>query len=311
MSIAPHSPFQNSRLQGPTPEFVRWSIDCACPIREPIETMLVEKTERYLWSLAAIGQCLSRGNIIDDVCIVNPDSDSDTARGCFVHEVAAFYGGLEFCQKQCGACAANVPARDDVPEKTKDETLAGCFGWLIRTEDLVQRLDEIIAGQLEELSSRGVFRPTHPAWYGLWSADRLEGKSLELVARIFDQLAKGATASIDVRRFREALVQCRNKVLSLSVQLVPAGHAVGTEWTIGPFCPDCRAPVGVGIRQCNGCGRRGHGHPAMRRKLIGQRPFVNLNSLVGAARAGELLSRLAEARAASTSRSHGIEANHP
>ncbi len=311
MSIAPHSLCQNSRLQGPTPEFVRWSIDFACPIREPIETMLVDRTQRYLWSLAAIGLCLKEGNVIDEICLVPPESEAEPARGCFVHEVAAFYGGLEFCQKQCGACSANIPAQDNASESINSSTLAGCFGWLIRTEDLVQRLDEIIARHREEISSRGDFRPTHPAWYGLWSADKLEGKSLELLSGIFDQLVENATATPDWQRFQKALVHCRDRNLPLSLQLVPAGRAEGTDWTIGPYCPDCRSPVGVGIQRCNGCGRVGHGHPAVRRKVMGRRPFSPLDSLVGAARARELLVQLAETRVTSSSRSRSIQANHP
>jgi hypothetical protein len=299
------------QVHGPTPEFVRWSIDYRCPIREPIDTTLVEKTERYLWSLAAIGECLSRGNIVDDVCVVTSELEAQPARGCFVREIAAFYGGLEFCQNQCGGCAANIPPLDFVGEATSNQSLAGCFGWLIRNERMVKRLDEMIGTNREEISSMGIFRLTNPAWYGLWSADKLEGRALEFVGRIFDQIIQRESAPADWQRFRKALAQCRARNWSLSVELVPAGSAEGSCWTIGPYCPDCRAPMNLGIRQCDCCGRNGLGHPAHNRKVIGQRPFSRLDSLVGPERAQRLLSRLAEVGGRLNSRSRGAEANHP
>lgn len=308
MTVIANPFFHEIPSHGPTPEFVRWSIGLVCPIREPIGSLGAEKTERYLWSLAAIGQCLSHGQEVEGVCIAS--GNDGPARGCFVDEVAAFYGGLTFCQSQCGKCPANIPFAESTSQ-VAGLGLAGCFGWLVRTDSLVRRLENAVQMHRDEISSLEMFRRTDPAWYGIWTADKLEGKPLDCLGRIFDALVQGENVPYEWRRLREAIVQCRVGKYPLSLEFFPAGRVAGSEWTIGPYCPECRAPVKQTIGRCEHCGRHGQGHPARRRKVLGQRPFLRLDELVGADRARKLVAQLAENQARSKSVAGGIEADHP
>ncbi len=283
-----------TQVRGPTPEFVRWSVDRACPLRKPIESDSPEKVERYLKPLTAVGQCLKLGRVIDDVCIAFSGSENEPARGCFLQEITDFYGGLEFCQSECGTCSANISDGDDPFAASASKSLAGCYGWLVRDDEVVRALTTLIAVRRDEFMSLKVFRDTRPAWYGLWTGTKLEGGTLDFVGRLFDQLMNDGDVPADWRRFQTATVVCRTKALPLSVQFVPAGRASGAEWIVGPYCPDCRGPMEVGIRLCEICRRHGHAHPAVRRKVLGQRPFLQLDSLVGPERARQLLRRMKE-----------------
>lgn len=282
-----------TQTRGPTPEFVRWSIDLVCELRQPLETFAPEKVERYLRPLTAVGQCLTLGRVVDDVCIAIPGSADESARGCFLKEITDFYGGLEFCRSQCQDCPANIAELDPLVDLRGAKSLAGCYGWLIREEDAVRKLATISDAQFEKrTSSSDVFRATLPPWYRLWSLAKLEGSALEIVGGLFDRLLEPGNLPPDWSRFHAATKACRTHGWTLSVQLVPAGHTVGTEWVVGPYCPDCRAPMEVGWKRCTSCGRHGHAHPAVRRKVLGQRPFLQLDALVGAERARQLVSRL-------------------
>ncbi len=278
-----------TQLRGPTPEFVRWSIDRNCQLRKPIESYSPDKVERYLKPVTAVGQCLSLGHVIDDVCIAAGSSSAEPARGCFLHEVTDFYGGLAFCQSECGTCPANISN-----DLTSPNSLAGCHGWLARDDEAVRQLTTLIEARRDEFLSLKVFRDTHPAWYGLWAGTKLESGTLDFVGRLFDQMINVGNFPADWRRFQAATVVCRSEALPLSVQFVPAGRATGVEWTVGPYCPDCRGPMEVGVRLCEICRRHGHSHPAVRRKVLGHRPFLQLDSLVGPERARQLLRRMKE-----------------
>jgi hypothetical protein len=80
--------------------------------------------------------------------------------------------------------------------------------------------------------------------------------------------------------FRAALQAVVRFGLTLDVEFVPGGRTVGTEWIVGPFCPNCKNTMVVEERACGCCGRPGRAHPELRRKRIGYRPFLQLSGIV-------------------------------
>jgi len=276
---------------GPTPEFVRWSIDFTCPIRAPIDSQSPHRVERYLWSLAAIGRPRACGDVIDGYAIEADLSTGNPMRGCRIHDVASFYGGLDHCDQNCGSCAANIVETSDSEVTTEFPPLAGCFGWLVRDERMSEALDALIAADEDRFNSLSCFGKTQPAWYGLWLPDKLEGESLEFVAAMFDQLLKCEAIPSDWCRFQRALAQCRNHHRSLSVELVPVGRVENGDWWTGPYCSHCQAPQGGESHRCVHCGRTGGCHPPIRRKVMGRRPFVELESLMGEENARRIRDR--------------------
>lgn len=287
-----------TQRHGPTPEFVRWSIDRRCSVREPIDSTVPARVERFLRPLTAIGACLRAGRVFEGICLASPDSPGAPIRGCRLDEVADFYGGLAACQAACSPCAANIEF--DESDGCTIRGLAGCHGWLVREETAVARLNFLADDQ-----PLGSTSPSDmcPAWYKLGAETKLSGDRLERLGQCWDRLADEFALPPDWRRFGAAVRICRAKGLALSVDLVPAGRTSGTEWTIGPYCPACRAAQAISSGGCAVCGRRGHPHPAVRRKVLGQRPFLLLDGLVGPERARDLIGRLQTNDAARIERS--------
>ena len=100
---------------GPTPEFVRWSVDRACEIRQPLTDPTPRRCEQFLRPLRAIGEALRDGRVVDDIAVAREATESIGPRGPIgpinslnpidsiepaewigfrVSEVAAYYGGL-------------------------------------------------------------------------------------------------------------------------------------------------------------------------------------------------------------------------
>jgi hypothetical protein len=178
--------------------------------------------------------------------------------------------------------------------------LAGCFGWLVRDDAMVARLQRASSELSSQAGGTGTSAPSPPAWYEIWSSNKLEGSRLQRAVELFGRVTHSPPAPIDWVRFHTAASICLRHQCALSVEFMPAGRVERGEWIVGPYCPRCRSPMDASLRHCVHCGHQGGPHPARRRKVIGRRPFRKLESLVGAARAAELVTRLQPAIARQT-----------
>ena len=114
-------------ILGQTPQFVRWAIRKACPLRELSEN-LADDSFRQLRGLRAFSVGRAEGRVVDGVCI-HPAASAkkvDEARGFFAAEVLDAHGGEHQVDQCCHGCEANALA-DAVPG-----VWAGCYGWLLR-----------------------------------------------------------------------------------------------------------------------------------------------------------------------------------
>jgi hypothetical protein len=262
-------------ILGPTPEFVRWSIRQTCPLRQDTDLASVDQTEKRLQAVREAGLATARGEVYEGIAIRRMQG---RLRGFRVHEVFEMFGGEDRVRECCGGCLAQVPGPEDEP------SLAGCFGWLPRTcngDDLGQRMQATLdANRRKQFAD--MFLETNPVWYGLWAAGSLQDRRLRLVSEWFRQAGRSAKLPPSAIRFSTVLQVCLDRQMTLDVELIPPGHSDGLDWTIGPHCPACKAPFGDGQTGCRVCGKSGQGHPRIRRKVRGLRPWVDLRRVLEA-----------------------------
>lgn len=280
-----------NRQNGPTPEFVRWSIDASCPLRDPIGDEAPNRVERYLWALTSVAASIRRGEQVGEFCVRPDTEDPEVLRVCRIDEVTAFYGGREQCERSCLPCPANIPWFTEVPGVAATVSWAGCWGWLVRDDRLAARLDDCFPPDEVVPSDH------RPAWYRMGASGKLQGRALEVLSGVFRRLTSEAELPPDWRRFQEAINRTAENQSALSVQFVPAGRVERDHWWIGPYCPECLAPQSDTANRCGVCDRSGLPHPALRKKVLGNRPFVELNSLLGPTEATRVRNRWIESQA--------------
>lgn len=146
-------------------------------------------------------------------------------------------------------------------------------------------------------STEQVFPFTTPRWYGWWQSSELSSRQLLLLKRLAEQVVDnwdakhfgaecpgGAECPSHLIQFRNALRRCAEHGLVMHVELVPAGHANGSTWTIAPHCPDCKYALrstSQNKRPCPVCGRFGNPQNARKYKVLGIRPYSLLSRVIG------------------------------
>jgi hypothetical protein len=254
---------------GRTPEFVRWSIRKKCRLRENMDFVSPEKTERLLRSPHEASVAKSEGRVCNGVALKSfvDGAGEKTIAGFFLEEVFAPFGGEFFVDRTCFICDANL----DAPSRS-----TGCFGWLLNTEE--------ISGLFEQWNDvEEMFVRTTPAWYGFWMNPTLEKEGLKTLLNSFEgyQFAHQNTSVIDsVARFVAAIERCVEHDLRLDVELFPSGDSDGLTWKIDSHCPLCKAPQPESAQYCRVCHRSGGCKPPVNRKVIGRRPYTELNRLL-------------------------------
>src|SRR5262245_30001266 len=89
-----------------TPEFVRWALARACPLREFDKWDHPEQVERRLRPLRSYAEAAAEGRVFEGICVsreVSPSgSDWLSATGFRASEVLDAYGGHGYVQDLCG-----------------------------------------------------------------------------------------------------------------------------------------------------------------------------------------------------------------
>ena len=270
-------------ILGGTPEFLRWSIRQACPLRGGIALDSVDQTEKRLRAVRTAGLALAQDRVRQGIAV---QQIQGRPKGFRVSEVLQIFGGTEGVQAHCHSCPANVASPD------QGGGWAGCFGWLPRTTgptDLALLIESSLdARQRQGISER--FLVTRPAWYGFWSAGCLQGAALEWVHQLFQPLLSHPQVDPATRDFAAAMSAARQNQLTLDLELVPPGNSDGLRWVIAAHCDRCKAVVDGRQEKCQVCQKPGKGHPPIHRKVLGLRPWVDLAVVVGPDRVAEFLS---------------------
>ena len=298
---------------GHTPQFVRWAIAQPCPLRTVSEDNLPDVSFRQLRSLREYSVGRSEGRVVDGVCVHRSATAAqpDQARGFFEAEILDAFGDESFVAGCCNSCPANAI------EERQPGLWAGCYGWLPATPDfqfnvtqeaveprrlsesgepdeLVVILDDVVRDLKIGQSADALFKRTSPRWYGIWRTEKFEAQQLKFLWDIFSELAQRLeTCPTDLNQFVAAISRCVEHELVLHAQLVPPGFSDGRTWQLSGYCPDCKYEMRTaGQQKCPACGRFGHPHEIRKSKVLGLRPYVFLNGVIGESRTVELLKKL-------------------
>ena len=314
---------------GHTPQFVRWAIAHRCPLRTMSDENLPDVSFRQLRSLREYSVGRSEGRVVEGVCLHRSatSSEPDQARGFFGTEILDAYGDESFVESCCGACPANaieVPDSKNVDrtgdrhsEDRKSGLWAGCYGWLPATsgfqfdvteeafesrrlpdqgerDELVVMLDKAVDELGISQSADAIFKRSSPRWYGIWCTNKFEAEKLKFLHELFTHVAQQfETCPADLDHFVAALRRCVEHELVLHAELVPPGFSDGRTWQLSAYCPDCKCEMGgKGQQKCPACGRYGHPHEIRKSKVLGLRPYVLLNGVIGQSKTIELLKTI-------------------
>ena len=291
-------------ILGPTPEFLRWSVRQTCLMRADTEVSSVDQTEKRLHAIRVAGQAIGQGRVFHGIAVdripgvdvaVNGEPLSarnvplDAPKGFRLQEVFALWDraegdGQQAVEAACRSCVANL-----VGNRLQNGNLAGCHGWLLREPNLAAfwRAFESVAAQRWMYYRGSKFLPTDPHWYGLWVSPTIGKLELEwLHASLTHAIKLVAISDCEsnggLRDFHRVVAGCLEHGLALDVEAMPRGNSDGLFWTLAPFCDRCRSTRPLGKKfACSVCGKPGGGHPAIKRKVRGLRPFVDLAIVLG------------------------------
>lgn len=262
---------RQAAITGPTPEFIRWSLRRACPLRQDTDLTSVDQTEKRLRGVRTAGAVLQAGTVIDGMAVRH--NTDGLWQGFRLSDVFDLWGGEQQVVRLCGRCPANAVHNPEL-----NGEIAGCCGWLgseVPTQQWHAAVDQCwFAGCPED------WLETNPHWYALWSNGPLFGLGLDFALQLFERLrAHNFSDQTSAEKFCAVLHAARAHHLRVDVELVPAGSSDGIEWTINRHCDRCRAPMDAGRRTCQVCGKPGRGHPQIKKRVLGHRPWVPLETI--------------------------------
>lgn len=308
---------------GPTPQFLRWSIDHPCKLRVGGDTTSPDATFRQLRGVREFSNGLVEDRVFENICIHASASSNEpgSAMGFTESEILDVFGGRETIENCCQNCKANTNALD-----SDDAQWAGCYGWLTadgsslkslaRGEEQVDQAATERSDPTSDLLIKEIefaikmlnlqpliesnFPAASPAWFSFWQSSTLTVPQLLLLEKVFSTALRRHESTgdpdfvDDLLRFIDALTLCHRNSLPLNVELVPKGYSDGVTWTIFAHCPRCHQCVtspDQTWQTCKTCGLESPPSGERKSKVLGLRPYVNLKRVLGTGETVSLLSR--------------------
>ena len=288
-------------ILGPTPEFLRWSVRKACSLRCDTDLSSVDQTEKRLRAIRVASLAIEQGRVFRGIAVdrlptePSEEDDAPAIQGFSLQEIFDLWGGRDAVMNECSQCEANLL---QAPEHFG--RMAGCHGWLRResaTQEFWEQFEDVANANWTQYRGQR-FLETSPRWYGLWVPSTLEQPEIHWLEHCFSevwrQMAPPATDTYaELLGFHRVLAGCLQHGLLLDVEAMPRGHSDGLFWTLEPFCDRCRATRSNHSRNvCPVCGKPGGGHPVIKRKVRGLRPFVDLAIVLGKQQVPEFIEGL-------------------
>ncbi len=286
-------------MQGTTPEFLRWALAYACPLRDFPKWTDPNRTERHLRAIRVYQNAVRQNRVFNGIAVQPVDGDCidvETVLGFRVHDVFEFYGDPQSVSETCQSCPANIPGHEQSP------TWVGCYGLMPVSEvvlpDLVAEVPQgkadlrvLLESVLEtdpDLAQRvrDNFDNTTPAWYGLWISRTPSCRQRQIQLEVLEKLLAQAPCPITPpwEAFQRAVRLSIEQDIQLHLQLVPAAETDGIYWYVDEHCGRCGAMSTTQTHtgtQCLVCKNEGRPRNRQRRFVRGKRPYWKMTRFLG------------------------------
>jgi hypothetical protein len=288
---------RTAAVLGPTPPFVRWAIQKDCALRDLDVENLADQTFRQLRNVRALSIGYRENRVLEEICVhPAPVSDAASVRAFHADEVFDFFGDAASLAERCGNCPANCDAR----LKTD---WAGCYGLLpvnlnftfghtaqpqvLPSDDLIGLVDQALAQE--------------NGFYQLWTKKWIEKQTVAKLASIFRDVAAQRPQHARLQQFADACGRCRDHDMRLYVELVPGGFSDGIHWKLNRACENCRFESPTPRQKGTPCPVCLNRHPddyGKKAKVLGLRPYLLLERVLGKTQTQEFVARYEKRRAA-------------
>lgn len=287
---------RTAAVLGPTPPFLRWAIEHDCALRDLDVDNLADQTFRQLRNVRELSNGYRENRVFEDICVhPAPISDPSLVRAFHADEVFDFFGDASSLSERCGNCHANCNAN----VKTD---WAGCFGLLpvdlnftfghtatahvMPADDLIALVDEVM---LEE-----------NGFYHLWPQKWFEKETIIKLTSIFNAVASERPQHKRLKQFADACQRSADHNMRLFVEYIPSGFSDGIHWKLKRACENCRfesqSPREKGT-PCPVCKNRHPDDLGRKAKVLGLRPYLLLERVLGKEQTQEFVARYKEHRA--------------
>ncbi len=286
---------RTAAVLGPTPPFLRWAIEHDCALRDIDVDNLADQTFRQLRNVRELSNGYREDRVLEDICVhPAPISDSSLVRAFHADEVFDFFGDAPSLSERCGNCHANCNAQVETD-------WAGCFGLL--PVDLnftfghTATAEVMPADDLVALVDQAMLKES--GFYHLWPPKWFEEQSVAELASIFNSVASERPQHRRLKQFSDACRRCADHNMRLFVEYIPGGFSDGIHWKLNRACENCRyesqTPREKGM-PCPVCKNRHPDDLGRKAKVLGLRPYLLLERVLGRAQTEEFVARYKEHR---------------
>lgn len=286
---------RTAAVLGPTPPFLRWAIEHDCALRDLDVDNLADQTFRQLRNVRELSRGYRENRVLEDICVhPAPISDPALVRAFGCDEVFDFFGDAASLSQRCGSCPANC----DAHLKTD---WAGCFGLLPvnlnftfghTAKPQVMPADDLITLVDQAMDEENGF-------YHLWIKKWIPEQTVVKLASIFDSVASQRPQHRGLKQFSDACTRCADGDMRLFVEFVPGGFSDGIHWKLNRACETCRfespTPREKGT-PCRVCKNRHPDDLGRKAKVLGLRPYLLLERVLGKIQTQEFVARYQEHR---------------
>ena len=286
---------RTAAVLGPTPPFIRWAIEHDCALRDLEVENLADQTFRQLRNVRELSKGYRENRVLEEICVhPAPITDTSLVRAFHADEVFDFFGDATALSEQCGNCHANCDAR----LKTD---WAGCFGLLPvnlhftfghTAQAQVMPADDLVALVDRAMAEKNSF-------YRLWTKKWIGEQAIGELASLFNSVASERPQNVPLRQFADACRRCTDHNMRLFAELVPGGFSDGIHWKLNRACEICRfespTPREKGT-PCPVCKNRHQDDLGKKAKVLGLRPYLLLERVLGRTQTQEFVERFKKER---------------
>jgi len=120
------------------------------------------------------------------------------------------------------------------------------------------------------------------------------GQAIEELASLFDLVISERPQHVELRQFADACRRCADHNMRLFAEFVPGGFSDGIHWKLNRACETCRFESPMPREKgtpCPVCKNRHQDDPGKKAKVLGLRPYLLLERVLGKTQTQEFVTR--------------------